>query len=171
MPTSRRLEALGNGVFARTDRAKQAYRDKTGVPPLIDLSLGSTDLQPPEEILRCMAAAVTDPASSAYCLEAGTAPFQQAVAAWCRRRFGVEVDPQRQVQLLVGSQEGTAHLPLAILDPGDRALLLDPSYPSHRGGLVLAGASICSLPLSQEQDWLPDFDAIRPQLWLSLIHI
>ena len=168
MPTSRRLEALGNGVFARTDRAKQAHRDKTGVPPLIDLSLGSTDLQPPEEILRCMAAAVTDPASSAYCLEAGTAPFQQAVAAWCQRQFGVEVDPQRQVQLLVGSQEGTAHLPLAILDPGDRALLLDPSYPSHRGGLVLAGASICSLPLFQEQDWLPDFDAIRPAVWDQL---
>ena len=111
MLTSRRLEALGNGVFARTDQAKQAYRENTGAPPLIDLSLGSTDLQPPVEILQAMAAAVEEPSSSAYCLEAGTAPFNRAVAAWCQRRFGVDVDPRRQVQLLVGSQEGTAHLP------------------------------------------------------------
>ena len=168
MPTSRRLGALGNGVFARTDQAKQVYRGGSGVLPLIDLSLGSTDLQPPKEILQVIASSVTDPSSSAYCLEAGTAPFNQAVAAWCQRRFGVDVDPQRQVQLLVGSQEGTAHLPLAVLDPGDRALLLDPSYPSHRGGLVLAGASICSLPLSREREWLPDLDAISPDLWDQL---
>ena len=66
MPISSRLEALGNGVFARTDQAKQAYRENTGAPPLIDLSLGSTDLQPPVEILQAMAAAVEDPSSSAY---------------------------------------------------------------------------------------------------------
>ena len=76
-----------------------------------------------------MAAAVPAPSSSAYCLKAGTAPFRSAVAEWCRRRFGVTVDPDREVQLLVGSQEGTAHLPLAVLDPGDAALLLDPCSP------------------------------------------
>ena len=75
-----------------------------------------------------------------YCLHAGTEAFRQAAAAWCERRFGVAVDAEREVLLLVGSQEGTAHLPMAVLDPGDSALILDPSYPSHRGGLELADA-------------------------------
>ena len=112
-----------------------------------------------------MAEAIHQPASAAYCLEAATAPFRQAVAHWCRERFGVSVDPDRQVQLLVGSQEGTAHLPLAVLDPGDSALHLDPCYPSHRGGLHLAGASLISLPLRSEHNWQPDLDALSPEIW------
>ena len=129
MRLSNRLAALGNGVFARTDRAKQAYQRDGGQPDLIDLSLGSSDLRPPAGVLAAMASAIEQPTSSAYCLQAGTAPFRQAVADWCRQRFDVDVDPDRHVQLLVGSQEGTAHLPLAVLDPGDPALHLDPCYP------------------------------------------
>ena len=141
MRISNRLEALGNGVFARTDERKRLYRCSAQHghgPGLIDLSLGSSDLPPPDQVLQAMAEAMHRPGTSSYCLHAGTAPFRQAVAAWCQRRFDVEVDPDREVQLLIGSQEGTAHLPLAILNPGDAALMLDPSYPSHRGGLVLA---------------------------------
>ena len=78
------------------------------------------------------------------------------------------VDTEREVLLLVGSQEGTAHLPLAVLDPGDQALILDPSYPSHRGGLELADASIQTLPLTPEQGWAPDFKAITASQWDQL---
>ena len=168
MRLSRRLEALGNGVFARTDRAKQLYQQENGQRSLIDLSLGSSDLRPPEEVLGAMAHAIEHPASAAYCLEAGTAPFRQAVADWCQQRFDVVVDPDRHVQLLVGSQEGTAHLPLAVLDPGDAALHLDPCYPSHRGGLHLAGASLLSLPLQAESNWEPDLGALTPATWDQL---
>ena len=168
MRFSRRLEALGNGVFARTDRAKQLYQQENGQRSLIDLSLGSSDLRPPEEVLGAMARAIEHPASAAYCLEAGTAPFRQAVADWCQQRFNVVVDPDRHVQLLVGSQEGTAHLPLAVLDPGDAALHLDPCYPSHRGGLHLAGASLLSLPLQAERNWEPDLGALSPSTWDQL---
>ena len=141
MHTSRRLSALGSGVFARSDARKQAYCDRvqtTGGFRLIDLSIGSSDLRPPPPVIRSLTEAIPSPASSAYCLQSATAPFREAVADWCSRRFGVNVDPEREVQLLIGSQEGTAHLPLAILNPGDPALLLDPCYPSHRGGLLLA---------------------------------
>ena len=171
MPTSRRLEPLGSGVFARIDRAKQVYRDQVrhrNAPPLIDLSIGSTDLQPPTPVLEAMAAAIAKPASSAYCLQAATRPFHQAVADWCRQRFDISVDPDREVQLLIGSQEGTAHLPLAVLDPGDAALHLDPCYPSHSGGLHLAGARLCALSLSADQDWRPDVSSIPPSLWDQL---
>ena len=168
MPTSKRLNALGSGVFARSDTAKQAYRENAspqGGPALIDLSIGSSDLAPPEQVLQSIAKAVLDPSSTSYCLQAGIKPFHRAVADWCRQRFGIDVDPDREVQLLVGSQEGTAHLPLAVLDHGDPALHLDPCYPSHSGGLHLAGASVQKLPLSQQHNWRPDLQCIRASQW------
>ncbi|WP_413442330.1 aminotransferase class I/II-fold pyridoxal phosphate-dependent enzyme [Synechococcus sp. MIT S1220] len=168
MHTSRRLAALGSGVFARSDARKQAYRDRsptTGSLGLIDLSLGSSDLQPPSGVLCAMRDAIPAPSSSAYCLQAATAPFREAVADWCQRRFGVTVDPEHEVQLLVGSQEGTAHLPLAVLNPGDPALLLDPCYPSHRGGLLLADADVIPLRLQAAHGWRPPLKELSASVW------
>ncbi|MCP9848262.1 aminotransferase class I/II-fold pyridoxal phosphate-dependent enzyme [Cyanobium sp. Morenito 9A2] len=176
MLTSERLKRLGSGVFARNDQRKAAYLQRritaaaTGqvLPPLLDLSLGSTDLQPPPAAMAAIAEALRQPASSSYCLHAATGPFREAVAAWARRRFDVAVDPEREVLLLVGSQEGTAHLPLAVLNPGDSALLLDPYYPSHLGGLHLASAEPRFLRLRPEQGWRPDFDQIPSSAWDQL---
>ncbi|MFL0768977.1 MAG: aminotransferase class I/II-fold pyridoxal phosphate-dependent enzyme [Prochlorococcus sp.] len=171
MNTSKRVQRLGSGVFSRNDRRKEAYRLKAAGDdrqPLVDLSLGSTDLAPPLVALEAMAEALRSSTSSAYCLHAATRPFRQTVAAWCDDRFGVVVDPEREVQLLIGSQEGTAHLPLVVLDPGDAALILDPSYPSHRGGLLLADAQIEHLRLLPEEGWRPCFERIRPSQWDQL---
>ena len=167
---SRRVSQLGSGVFARNDQRKQSYRlaassAGSSLPQLLDLSLGSTDLLPPAAAIEAIRSQLAAPESAAYCLHAATAPFRQAVAAWAQRRFGVEVDPEREVLLLVGSQEGTAHLPLAVLDPGDAALLLDPHYPSHLGGLKLASAEPVLLPLDSGAGWRPDFDAIDAATW------
>ena len=139
MITSDRLARLGSGVFDRNDRRKSAYAssERQNHQPLIDLSLGSTDLSPPVAAVEAMAEVLQHPSSASYCLHAGTQPFRNAAAAWCQQRFGIQVDAETEVLLLVGSQEGTAHLPLAILDPGDSALILDPSYPSHPGAALL----------------------------------
>jgi len=174
MPISERLSRLGSGLFARNDQRKQAYRQRllsaagAGLPPLLDLSLGSTDLPPPPAAITAMAHALVSPDSASYCLHAATLPFREAVAAWAQRRFGTTVDPETEVLLLVGSQEGTAHLPLAVLDPGDAALLLDPYYPSHMGGLHLASARPLLLPLDSDQGWRPDFDRLPASTWDSL---
>ncbi len=172
MPISERLSHLGSGVFARNDRRKLAYiRRATAsseLPPLLDLSLGSTDLQPPPCCLDAIAEALRRPDSASYCLHGATLPFRAAVAAWAQRRFGAAVDPETEVLLLVGSQEGTAHLPLAVLDPGDRALLLDPYYPSHMGGLRLASATPRLLSLSADAGWRPDFNQLSDAEWDSL---
>ncbi|MCP9941621.1 aminotransferase class I/II-fold pyridoxal phosphate-dependent enzyme [Cyanobium sp. ATX 6E8] len=171
MPISERLSRLGSGVFARNDQRKSAYSARAatqGLPPLLDLSLGSTDLQPPAAAIQAIAAQLGQPASAAYCLHGATLPFRQAVAAWALRRFGVAVDPGTEVLLLVGSQEGTAHLPLAVLNPGDRALLLDPYYPSHMGGLHLASAEPVLLPLDPAAGWRPDFEALSTEQWDAL---
>jgi aspartate/methionine/tyrosine aminotransferase len=173
MPISERLSHLGSGVFARNDRRKRMYQQQREValdalPPLLDLSLGSTDLAPPPVCLEAIAAALPQPESASYCLHGATLPFREAVAAWAARRFGVRVDPETEVLLLVGSQEGTAHLPLAVLDPGDAALLLDPYYPSHMGGLRLASAHPVLLPLDAHEGWRPCFDRLDDATWDAL---
>ncbi|MEB3202511.1 MAG: aminotransferase class I/II-fold pyridoxal phosphate-dependent enzyme, partial [Synechococcus sp.] len=171
MPISERLSLLGSGVFARNDRRKSTYVTKAAgldLPALVDLSLGSTDLQPPAVAIKAIADRLAAPASSAYCLHGATLPFRLAVADWAQRRFGVAVDPETEVLLLVGSQEGTAHLPLAVLNPGDRALLLDPYYPSHMGGLQLASAEPVLLRLDGAAGWRPDFDALGATEWDAL---
>jgi len=166
MPISERLSRLGSGVFARNDQRKTAYRKRfADGPELLDLSLGSTDLQPPPAAIAAMAAALERPESAAYCMHGATQPFRQAVAAWALKRFGTVVNPDTEVLLLVGSQEGTAHLPLAVLNPGDRALLLDPYYPSHMGGLHLASAEPVLLPLDPQQGWRPNFELLSPAQW------
>jgi len=168
---SERVRGLGSGMFARNDRRKQAYAAAAaaqGMPPLLDLSLGSTDLQPPAVALEAIRQQLAEPASAAYCLHGATRPFREAVAAWAQRRFAVAVDPDREVLLLVGSQEGTAHLPLAVLNPGDQALLLDPYYPSHRGGLQLASAQPRLLSLAADRGFAPDWDQLSAGQWDAL---
>ncbi|MFM8968364.1 MAG: aminotransferase class I/II-fold pyridoxal phosphate-dependent enzyme [Vulcanococcus sp.] len=168
---SERVRGLGSGVFARNDRRKQAYAAAAaaqGMPPLLDLSLGSTDLQPPAVALEAIRQQLAEPASAAYCLHGATRPFREAVAAWAQRRFAVAVDPDREVLLLVGSQEGTAHLPLAVLNPGDQALLLDPYYPSHCGGLQLASAQPRLLSLAADRGFAPDWDQLSAGQWDAL---
>ena len=170
MISSDRLKRLGSGVFDRNDRRKSAYVDseRQKDKALIDLSLGSTDLAPPVAAVKAMSEVLQHPSSASYCLHAGTQPFRRAAAAWCERRFGVQVDAETEVLLLVGSQEGTAHLPLAVLNPGDAALIVDPCYPSHRGGLELADADVQTLPLTVERGWAPDFDSLSTDQWQQL---
>jgi aspartate/methionine/tyrosine aminotransferase len=171
MRISERVQGLGSGVFARNDQRKQSYRASAAarsLPPLLDLSLGSTDLLPPQQAIAAMREQLSRPDSAAYCLHGATLPFREAVAAWALRRFGVAVDPEREVLLLVGSQEGTAHLPLAVLNPGDQALLLDPYYPSHLGGLRLASAQPQCLRLDSAAGFAPDFDQLSVSQWDAL---
>ena len=133
MKFAQRLTYLQNNVFADMDRAKAQARAKGKT--IIDLSLGSSDLPTPELILEVIAKALGDPSTHGYLLHQGTQAFREAVAKWYSSRFALEIDPETEVLPLIGCQEGTAHLPLAILNPGDFALLQDPGYPSHGGGV------------------------------------
>ncbi|PSB12424.1 succinyldiaminopimelate aminotransferase [Pleurocapsa sp. CCALA 161] len=158
MRFAKRLQSISRNVFADMDRAKTQARDLG--KEIIDLSLGSSDLPVAEEILEVVANALQDPDTHGYLLHGGTKDFRVAAANWYSSKFGIPVDPEREVLALIGSQEGTAHLPLAILNPGDIALLLDPGYPSHAGGVYLAGGEIYPMPLLVENAFLPVFEDI-----------
>lgn len=153
MQLSQRLKAFESNVFADMDQAKS--RAKAAGRSLIDLSLGSSDLPTPPHVLAAIAQSLSDSSTHGYLLFHGTQTFRQAAADWYTRKFGIAVDPETEVLPLIGSQEGTAHLPLAVLNPGDFALLLDPGYPSHAGGVYLANGQIYPMPLLAENDFLP----------------
>jgi len=158
MQFAKRLEPLWVNVFADMDRAKSRAR-ATG-QDIIDLSLGSSDLPTDPHVIQAIERSLHDPTTYGYLLFHGTQAFRQAAARWYTDKFGVAVDPETEVLALIGSQEGTAHLPLAVLNPGDFALLLDPGYPSHAGGVYLASGQIYPMPLRVENDFLPVFEDI-----------
>lgn len=154
MQFANRLTPLKSNVFADMDRAKA--RAKANGHTVIDLSLGSSDLPTPPHVLEAIATALPDPETHGYSLFQSTGPFRVAAAQWYERKYaGISVDPDTEVLQLIGSQEGTAHLPLAILNPGDFALLMDPGYPSHAGGIHLANGQIYPMPLRAENNFLP----------------
>ncbi|HEY9641377.1 MAG TPA: LL-diaminopimelate aminotransferase [Coleofasciculaceae cyanobacterium] len=166
-----RLQPLRSNVFADMDQAKARAR-ATGLE-IIDLSLGSSDLPTPAHILEAIAQSLPDPSTHGYLLFHGTQTFRQAAAQWYEQKFGIAVDPETEVLPLIGSQEGTGHLPLAVLNAGDFALLQDPGYPSHAGGVYLAGGQIYPMPLLAENGFLPVFgnipDAVLAQTRMMVL--
>lgn len=153
-----RMTYLGGNVFATIDRVKQEVLEQG--KDLIDLSLGSSDLPTDGSILSSIAEALQDSTTHGYVLFSQTLSFRQTVAQWFTDRFGIGIDPDTEVLPLIGSQEGTAHIPLGLLNPGDYGLLQDPGYPSHYGGIYLAGGLPWGMPLKEETGFLPDFQAI-----------
>ncbi len=153
MQIADRLAPLQTNVFADMDSAKADAI--TNGKRIIDLSLGSSDLPTPPHVLDAISAALSDPDTHGYALFNSTHGFRAAAAQWYEQKFGIAIDPETEVLPLIGSQEGTAHLPLAIMNPGDTALLLDPGYPSHAGGVYLAGGTIYPMPILAKNDFLP----------------
>ena len=158
MQFANRLQPLKSNVFADMDTAKTIAL-AAGIE-LIDLSLGSSDLPVENHVIEAIAQSLHDPSTHGYLLFRGTQNFRQAAAQWYEQKFGISVNPETEVLPLIGSQEGTAHLHLAVLNPGDFALLLDPGYPSHAGGVYLANGQIYPMPLKPENNFLPVFSDI-----------
>ena len=152
---SRRARSVPESVFLLMDQAKARRRKSGG--DLIDLSIGSSDLPPPREVMEALAEAALDPTTYGYCLRSCTRPFLEAATDWFLRRFGVRFDPDREALTLIGTQEGLGHLLLAVLDPGDVLLLPEVAYPSYWGAAAVAGAEPYPLPL--DADYRPVLEA------------
>ncbi|XDE62833.1 LL-diaminopimelate aminotransferase [Arthrospira platensis BEA 1257B] len=158
MQFSKRLEPLRSNVFADMDRAKA--KALTAGQDLIDLSLGSSDVPVANHIIDRIRDSLDDTTTHGYALFRNTKDFRDTAAHWYTQKYGVPVDPETEVLQLIGCQEGTGHLPLAILDPGDFALLQDPGYPSHAGGVYIAGGQIYPMTMLAENGFLPKFEEI-----------
>jgi LL-diaminopimelate aminotransferase len=157
MTKPQRLERLAAAVFTTMDEARR--RAVAAGADVINLSIGSPDLPPAPHILEALAAGVRNAAHYGYPMRDLPA-FREAVAAWYRRRFDVALDPETEVLGLTGSQEGLAHITQAVTDPGDLVLVPDPGYPIYSAGPVLAGADLYPVPLTAENGYLPDLEAL-----------
>jgi LL-diaminopimelate aminotransferase len=155
-----RLKLIPPYLFKEIDEKKEQVRAR-GVD-IIDLGVGDPDLPTPKFIVDRMKEAVADPSTHRYPLYSGMNDFREAVARWYKRRFGVDLDPETEVITLIGCKEGIAHLPLGVNDPEDVNLMTTPAYPVYRMGTLFAGASPFMVPLTRENNFLPDFKEIPP---------
>ncbi|MBI4227702.1 MAG: LL-diaminopimelate aminotransferase [Candidatus Omnitrophica bacterium] len=159
VPISERLRRLPPYLFAAMDAAKRKARE-AGID-VVDLGVGDPDQPTPALIRRAMHRAVDDPANHRYALDQGMPALRAAIAAWYQKRFGVSLDPDTEILPLIGSKEGISHLPLGLLNPGDRALVPDPGYPPYGTGTILAGGIPARFRLRPELDFLPDLGELE----------
>ena len=158
MPRADRLNALPPYVFARLDELKAKAREQ-GLD-LIDLGMGNPDGMAPQPVIDGAIAALQKPQTHGYPPFEGTASFREAITAWYRRCYRVDLDPSSEALPLIGSKEGLGHLALAYINPGDVVLVPSPSYPAHFRGPLIAGADLYPLILSAEKDRLIDLNSI-----------
>jgi LL-diaminopimelate aminotransferase len=158
MQLSSRMKAIPPYLFAEIDR-KVAERKAAGAD-VISFGIGDPDLPTPGFIVEELAAAARDPSTHRYPSYFGLPALRTAIAAFYRRRFGVELDPDTQVLPLIGSKEGIAHLPWAFVDPGDPVLVTEPGYPVYEVATILAGGQPVHVPLSAVDGWFPELGRI-----------
>lgn len=145
---------LGTEMNIRLVKMKQEGRD------VINLGLGDPDFTPPEPILEALRDSTSHPDNHHYPSFYSSKPLKEAIAKWYWRRFGVELDPEKEVLPLLGSCDGLFHIHLCLLDMGNIALVPDPSYPSYEAAVKLAGGQVYNFSLFNKKRFLPDLSSI-----------
>jgi len=155
-----RISRLPPYVFNITAELKMAARRRG--EDVIDMSMGNPDGATPQHIVDKLVEASRRPNTHGYSVSKGIPRLRKAIADWYQRRYAVEIDPESEAIVTIGSKEGLAHLMLATLDRGDTVLVPNPSYPIHIYGAVIAGADIRSVQMTPGVDFLEELQrAIR----------
>lgn len=156
---SQRLKQLPPYLFIEIDKAKRAAlaqgRD------VINLGVGDPDQRTHQVIIDAMKKALDDGNNHHYPFDAGVPALREEIAQWFKKRFNVSMDPATQIYPLIGSKEGLAHFPLAVINPSDKVLLTDPAYPAYQAAVTFAGGKIQYLPLKASNGFLPKISDIE----------
>jgi alanine-synthesizing transaminase len=147
-----RIKRLPPYVFAEVNAMKAKAR--AAGEDVIDLGMGNPDLGTPPHIVAKLVEAVQDPRTHRYSNSRGIPGLRKAISSYYKRRFNVDVDPESEAIVTIGSKEGLANLAQAITSPGDIILVPNPSYPIHPFGFIIAGAAIRSIPMTEGTDFL-----------------
>jgi LL-diaminopimelate aminotransferase len=158
MELAKRLNRLPPYLFVEITQKIAELRARG--EDIISFAIGDPDLPTPSYIIEHMCQAAHDPTNHRYPETAGLPKLRQAIAEWYERRFGVTLDPAKEVLPLIGSKEGIGHMALCFIEPDDLALVPDPGYPPYSLGTILAGGKPYFTPLKEENDFLPNFEAI-----------
>jgi len=152
-----RIKRLPPYVFNITAELKMAARRRG--EDIIDMSMGDPDGSTPQHIVDKLVEAATKPTTHGYSVSKGIPRLRKAIADWYKRRFEVDIDPETEAIVTIGSKEGLAHMMLATLDRGDVVLVPNPSYPIHIYGAVIAGAETRSVRMTPGVDFLAELQA------------
>lgn len=159
--TSRRAESLPAYAVQRIATLKRKLVAEGH--DVIDLGAGDADLPAPDVAVETLASAAREPRMSRYAFQTGLMAFREAASAYMYRRFAVRVDPVTELLPLLGSKDGLAHLPLAVLDPGDVCIVPEPGYTPYIGGAILAGAEPLIYPLRRDDGFLVDLETLSDE--------
>lgn len=172
MRISKRIENLPPYLFVQI--SEKIAEKKAKGEDVISFAIGDPDIPTPNHIIEGLIKATRDTANHHYPESHGLPELRQAIAEWYGRRFGIDLDPDKEVLPLIGSKEGIGHIALCFIDPGDIALVPDPAYPVYSISTMFAGGESYFIPLIEENGFLPDLEQIPSEiarkskiLWLN----
>ncbi|WP_405608972.1 pyridoxal phosphate-dependent aminotransferase [Polaribacter sp. Asnod1-A03] len=146
--------------------------------PIINMGIGSPDLQPPVQVLEAIQNSLGDASAHKYQSYQGLPELRNAIAAFYKNKFSVDANPENEILPLMGSKEGIMHISMAFLNEGDKVLIPNPGYPTYTSVTKLVGAEPLFYNLSDETNWQPNFDALESQdlsdvkiMWVNYPHM
>ncbi len=169
---SQRISRLPPYLFGRINKMK--YDKRVAGVDIIDLGMGNPTDPTPDCVIKKLAEASIDPRNHRYSVSNGIAGLRKEIARKYRQKYGVELDPDNEVIATIGSKEGFSHLCLAMLGPGDTAVVGDPAFPIHVYAVAMAGANVIRVPLGNDQAFLDrierTIDGLYPQPKLLILN-
>lgn len=159
--TAQRLDAIQEYYFST--KLKEIAAMNAAGKRVINLGIGSPDLPPSAETIETLAQTSQNPKNHAYQSYVGIPALREAFANWYQTYFGVTLNPVNEILPLIGSKEGIMHIAMTYLEPGTEALVPNPGYPTYRSASLLAGATLREYELSEQNNWLPNLQALSQQ--------
>lgn len=163
MEEFQRIKRLPPYVFAIVNQLKAKQRAEG--EDIIDFGMGNPDQPPPKHVVAKLVEAAQRETTHRYSQSKGIPRLRKAICDWYTYRFNVQLDPETQAIVTIGSKEGLAHLALATLGPGDTVLVPNPAYPIHPYGCVIAGADVRHVPLMSGRDFFEELEQAIIDLW------
>ncbi len=160
-----RIEMLPPYVFNIVNQLKMEYRHQG--EDIIDLGMGNPDLPTPPHIVKKLCEAASKGKNHRYSVSRGIYKLRLGICNWYKRNYNVDLDPDTEAIATIGSKEGLAHLMLAILNPGDLAMVPNPSYPIHRYSVVIAGGNVINVPMTLHTDLMENIEAAYRETWIK----
>ncbi|HIG62535.1 MAG TPA: alanine transaminase [Gammaproteobacteria bacterium] len=158
-----RIQRLPPYIFSITDALKKDARARG--EDIVDFGMGNPDQATPSHIVDKLTETVQRGDTHRYSQSKGIPRLRRAICRWYQQRYSVQLDPETEAIVTLGSKEGIAHLAMAILGPGDSVLVPNPSYPVHPYGFVIAGADVRHVPLTPETDFFSELETAILNTW------
>ena len=159
----KRVKRLPPYVFAIVNQIKMEARRRG--EDIIDLGMGNPDLPTPKHIIDKLIEAAQNPKNHRYSASRGITHLRMAICEWYKRRFDVDLDPDKEAVVTIGSKEGLSHLIYAMVEPGDLALTPAPAYPIHPYSVILAGGDVRSIPIGEDADFFKNMEDAYKSTW------